>query len=82
MTTMCKISCLTAIATLVFIFPPAANHSAAEDPQPTISEQDPLSLKAMRGFLKKAIRQKRVKRLMPAISNCTAPLSWVKRRVL
>ena len=38
MTTMCKISCLTAIATLVFIFPPASNHCAAEDPQPTISE--------------------------------------------
>ena len=42
MTTMCKISCLTAIATLVFIFPPASNHCAAEDPQPTISEQNPL----------------------------------------
>ena len=42
MTTMCKISCLTAIATLVFIFPPASNHCAAEDPQPTISEQNQL----------------------------------------
>ena len=42
MTTMCKISCLTAIATLVFIFPPASNHCAAEDPQPTRSEQNQL----------------------------------------
>ena len=42
MTTMCKIFCLTAIATLVFIFPPASNHCGAEDPQPTISEQNQL----------------------------------------
>jgi len=42
MNTMCKIFCLTAITTLVFIFPPAAHHCGAEDPQPTISEQNQL----------------------------------------
>jgi hypothetical protein len=40
---MCKISCLTAIATLVLILAPASNHWAAEDPQGTISEQNPFS---------------------------------------
>jgi len=42
MATIYKISCLTAIATLVFIFPPASNHCAGEDAPATISEQNQL----------------------------------------
>jgi hypothetical protein len=42
MTTICKIFCLAAIATLVFILTPVSNHCAAEDPQPTISGQNQL----------------------------------------
>lgn len=42
MATIYKISCLTAIAALVFIFPPASNQCAAEDPPATVSEQNQL----------------------------------------
>jgi len=42
MATMYKISCLTAIATLVFILAPGSNYCAAEDPPATISGQNQL----------------------------------------
>jgi hypothetical protein len=42
MATIYKISCLTAIATLVFILAPGPNYCAAEDPPATISEQNQL----------------------------------------